>query len=148
MAGLNQSELSRKIGVTPDYVRRWLRGERPRPEACALIADALGLRRTEVLKLAGYPVEDALDGGGEHLTAEQTAAVQAMTSFVKQTPPGLLPEAINITELGFHMVWRAAALLVQLNGDGSGNTFDRMVASHQLEKVGGATPTERLEPAI
>lgn len=140
---LNQSEFARKLGVYPDYVRRWLRGDRPRPEHCAQIADALGLRRTEVLQLAGYPVDDAQGVEPDLLTAEQSAAVQAMTTFVRNTPPEMLPQAVDVAELGFRMVWRAASLMVKLNAEGGGNILERMKSTHDVREETG-----RLEPAM
>jgi transcriptional regulator with XRE-family HTH domain len=41
--GWSQSEMGRRIGVYPEYVRRWLAGEVPRPEKCGMIAKGLGL---------------------------------------------------------------------------------------------------------
>lgn len=58
---LTQSELARRIDVSPDYVRRWINGDIPRPEKCALIADGLGVQRNTIMGMAGYPVDDSTD---------------------------------------------------------------------------------------
>lgn len=62
---LSQSELARRIDVTPDYVRRWINGDIPRPEKCAQVADNLGVPRSTVLRMAGYPVDEQPDADPE-----------------------------------------------------------------------------------
>lgn len=52
---LSQSDLARQIGVYPDYVRRWISGDVPKPDKCAQIAEALGMPVSAIMQMAGYP---------------------------------------------------------------------------------------------
>ncbi len=74
-AGLNQEQLAKKVGVSPQGVKFWEEGLRhPKMEIIARLADALGI-----------PVEvlincDPRDGWGERVLRERVAQ-QVMVSF-------------------------------------------------------------------
>ncbi|MDP9469877.1 MAG: helix-turn-helix domain-containing protein [Chloroflexota bacterium] len=56
---ISQSELARRIGAYPSLVSKWVNGvQRPRPEQCRLIAEALGLPLDQVLAEAGHRPAD------------------------------------------------------------------------------------------
>ncbi|MDP9354733.1 MAG: helix-turn-helix domain-containing protein [Chloroflexota bacterium] len=56
---MSQSELAREIGAYPSLVSKWVNGvQRPRPEQCRLIAEALSLPLDEVLAYAGHRPAD------------------------------------------------------------------------------------------
>ena len=56
---MSQSELARQIGAYPSLVSKWVNGvQRPRPEQCRLIAEALGLPLDYVLAHAGHRPAD------------------------------------------------------------------------------------------
>lgn len=53
--GWNQRDLAIRLGVKQQTVSRWESGIAvPRPDRCLQLADALGVPRPEVLRLAGY----------------------------------------------------------------------------------------------
>lgn len=58
---LSQSELARRIGVYPDYIRRWMDGDIPQPKKCEQIAVGLGMPISTVMQMAGYPVDEGQD---------------------------------------------------------------------------------------
>lgn len=56
-----QADLARQIGRRPGAVSRWMHGTKPDPDACYLIARALGISPQEVLYRAGWVDTPGLD---------------------------------------------------------------------------------------
>lgn len=65
----NRSELSRRIGRATSVVSRWFSGTRPDPDACLLVAQALGVSAQEVLYRAGWIENPGLDAEEGELLA-------------------------------------------------------------------------------
>jgi transcriptional regulator with XRE-family HTH domain len=89
---LSKSELARRIGVYPDYVRRWLNGDIPQPERCKQIGDALGLSPNTIMRMAGYPVEDGVPSADP----KKAADVMEMGRILDEAPEGKRPEVLAI----------------------------------------------------
>ncbi len=79
---LSQSELARRIGVYPDYVRRWLGGDIPRPDKIGLIAEGLGVPISQVQELAGYPVDESR----KVVDPEKEAALREFEHILDESP--------------------------------------------------------------
>jgi len=74
-AGLNQSELARRLGVTPQSVQKWESGGAPRTRRLEQIAETLEI---PVGNLVGRPSESAKTAGEwpfERFTLEDWAAL-------------------------------------------------------------------------
>ncbi len=81
-ARLSQSEMARRIGVYPDYIRRWLAGDIPRPEKVGQIAEALGVPISQIQQLAGYPVDESR----KVTDPEKEAALREFERILDESP--------------------------------------------------------------
>jgi len=90
---LSQSEMARRLDVYPNYVQRWIKGDKPRPEQCAKIADGLGLTANQVMQMAGHPVET----NAPEVDPEKQAAVMAMERILDEVPRNRWRSIVAIT---------------------------------------------------
>src|SRR5690349_18304152 len=75
---LSQAEVARTLGVADAQVSRWRRVQVvPTVRYLQQIADAFGIPRTTLDRLAGYPVPEAAQGGPAPLDPEAEAELQA-----------------------------------------------------------------------
>src|SRR5215212_3666043 len=75
---LSQAEMARTLGVADAQVSRWRRGQVvPTVRYLQQIADAFGIPRTPLDRLAGYPVPEMEQGGPAPLDPEAEAELQA-----------------------------------------------------------------------
>jgi transcriptional regulator with XRE-family HTH domain len=76
----NASDFAARANVTPSMVSRWLRGTRPSPESCDVIADVLAADLDMVLTLAGHRPSVLTDDD------PAMAALVAMLRRIRLTP--------------------------------------------------------------
>ena len=90
--GLSQAQLARHVGVADTQVSRWRRGQVvPTVHYLQRIADAFGVQRATLDRLAGYPVAEAsVRPGGEAdpaLAAELEAHQARLRDVMRQRLP-------------------------------------------------------------
>lgn len=89
--GLNQSELARQLGVTPQSVQAWESGRSvPRPAKFKEIADALGIRAQALLRASGMmnvqSVSEFLKIFGDDQAKEDAPMLSDMRVWDESTP--------------------------------------------------------------
>jgi len=101
--GLSQAQLARTMGVGEAQVSRWRRGMAvPTVRSLQRLADALGIARSTLDHLAGYPTDEPLEpaGGHEVWSAEQAGELHAcqvrLARLLEQrVPPELWPAYVS-----------------------------------------------------
>lgn len=94
--GLSQAELARAVGVADTQVSRWRRGQVvPTVHYLQRIADSLGVPRTSLDRLAGYPVEllpdETAGASPDDSDVQSQAELEAHLARFRQTLEGQVP---------------------------------------------------------
>ena len=95
--GLSQAQLARSLGVGEAQVSRWRRGLAvPTVRSLQRLAETLGVARTTLEELAGYPAAAPSEPGGRGWNAEQAGELHAHQARLvrlleERVPPDLWP---------------------------------------------------------
>jgi transcriptional regulator with XRE-family HTH domain len=117
---LSQAAMARTLGVADAQVSRWRRGQVvPTVHTLQQIADAFGIPRTTLDRLAGYPVTELEQGGPAPLDPEAEAELQAYQARYGQLMAERVPRAL----------WKAYAAACEALAEALAESFSDLPAA-------------------
>ncbi len=119
--GISPATLARTLGVADAQVSRWRRGQVvPTVRSLQRIADAFGVPRASLDKLAGYPVAEASDAAEPELEA----AAGRLRELLESVPPPMRSAYVDAcAALAEAISSSLDALLAEAQGGGQSHSI-------------------------